>query len=381
MYFFNLPAFHPTRGINTDNHRNYPFIESIDGLFEPNDQEFDFRQSFPFELIDLNEGQQFYISEPNLLKVFRNVPIENNRIRVNNVTAITEDYTKEVAKIFYEGYSAGITHFFDEIGQTFLSLSLDNKKEVLKNLIIYCHTNLYFEGFAIPKVLYALGYMQGCMVKGFQEYSNLEVLIKRDQGRFVWEKSYANGEAEPEVKSHLSNEKDFKTDIIQQKAREEASFRIPLRYPAIEIFDLWCGLLDYELCSQMQVPHVFNTEDEIKSLLGRLFETEGQQQIWSRNNSKFYYEIAPGYQNLLCLLMHATYKLNGTYVKVPQIKYCELLKLNFSPFQTIESVGDIQSNMTKKKDSAIELVHKSNGSYTKKAYEILKKIPSYRLKD
>ena len=78
--------------------------------------------------------------------------------------------------------------------------------------------------------------------------------------------------------------------------------------------------------------------------------------------------------------MHATYKLNTTYLKVPQMKYCELLKFNFSPFDTYESVGDIQRNMTKKKDSAIDFVRKSSGTYAKKAYEVLKKVPTYILR-
>jgi hypothetical protein len=36
--------------------------------------------------------------------------------------------------------------------------------------------------------------------------------------------------------------------------------------------------------------------------------------------------------------------------------------------------------MTKKKDSAIDFVQKSSGGYAKKAYEVLKKVPTYRLK-
>ena len=155
---------------------------------------------------------------------------------------------------------------------------------------------------------------------------------------------------------------------------------IPLRYPATDIFDLWCALLDAHLCQLMQVPQAFSSEEEIKTLLGRLFKLDDLEQIWLLSDSPHYYQMAPGYQNLLCLLMHATYKLNTTYLKVPQMKYCELLKLNFSPFETIESVGDIQRNMTKKKDSAIDFVQKSTGSYAKKAYKVLKKVPTYILR-
>ncbi len=130
----------------------------------------------------------------------------------------------------------------------------------------------------------------------------------------------------------------------------------------------------------MQVPQVFLSEHDIKTLLGRLFEIDGQEQLWPVTDEPHFYAMAPGYQNMLCLLMHATYKLNTTYLKVPQIKYSELLKLNFSPFDTIESVGDIKSNMTKKKDTAIDFVNKSSGNYAKKACNILKKVPTYILK-
>jgi hypothetical protein len=94
--------------------------------------------------------------------------------------------------------------------------------------------------------------------------------------------------------------------------------------------------LDVQLCQLIQVPQAFSSEDEIKDLLGKLFKLDAQEQIWSVSDSQHFYQMAPGYQNLLCLLMHATYKLNRTYLKVPQFKYCELLKSTFSPFDTYE---------------------------------------------
>ena len=65
MYFLDLKSFHPIKGINTDDHSKYPFLESTDELFEPDDFEFRFYPSFPFERIELNKGQLFYVSEPN----------------------------------------------------------------------------------------------------------------------------------------------------------------------------------------------------------------------------------------------------------------------------------------------------------------------------
>jgi len=383
MYFLNLKAFHPTVGVNTNNHSKYPFLESTDGLFEPDDFHFNFDSSFPFERIELNEGQTFYVSEPNLLKVFRNTIPVNNKILVNNIKPIEEAYTRELAELFYNGYLAGAAQFYQEIGQTFLSLELEQKKLALQDFITYCHMNLYFEGFAIPEVLYALGYIQASLVKGFQEYSNLKGLKETEQVPPVVKVYPVVKMPEPEVKPERVAEAPVEPapkPAPPQTTENYSDNQISLRYPASYIFDLWCALLDVQLCQLMQVPQAFSSEDEIKDLLGRLFKADDQEQIWPVSNSRHFYQMAPGYQNLLCLLMHATYKLNTTYLKVPQMKYCELLKSNFSPFNTYESVGDIQRNMTKKKDTAIDFVRKSNGTYAKKAYEVLKKVPTYILK-
>ena len=380
MYFLNLKGFHPIAGINTDNHNKYPFLESTDGLFEPDDFEFNFNRSFPFERIELSEGRSIYVSEPNLLKVFKNTIPVDNKILVNNIKPIEEAYTKELAEMFYNGYTAGMAHFYEEIGQTFLSLEFEQKKQALREFITYCNTNLYFDGFAIPEVIYALGYIQASLVKGFQEYSNLKGLKETEQVPPVVKVYPVVKMPEPEVKPERLAKVPVESAQQPQTTTSDSNNQIPLRYPAADIFNLWCALLDVQLCQLMQVPQVFSAEDEIKDLLGRLFKADGQEQVWPVNNSLHHYQMAPGYQNLLCLLMHATYKLNTTYQRVPQLKYCELLKTTFSPFETYESVGDIQRNMTKKKDSAIDFVHKSTGTYAKKAYEVLKKVPTYILK-
>ncbi len=383
MYFLNLKSFNPVTGIDTDNHSKYPFLESTDGLFEPDDFEFNFNRSFSFERIELNDGRSFYVSEPNLLKVFKNIVWADNKILINNITPIDETYTNELAEHFYDGYSAGTAQFYNEIGQTFLLLMLEQKKQLLRDFITYCHTNLYFEGFAIPEVIYALGYIQASLVKGFQDYSNLKDLKETAPLPTVVNVypviKMPKPEANPEPVTEVPIEYPPKPALPKTQA-VDFNNHISLQYPANDIFQLWCTLLDVQLCQLMQVPKVFSSEIEIKELLGRLFKLDEQEQFWPAIDSLHYCQMAPGYQNLLCLLMHATYKLNTTYLKVPQLKYCELLKTNFSPFETYDSVGDIQRNMTKKKDTAINLVHKSGGSYAKKAYKVLKKVPTYILK-
>jgi hypothetical protein len=390
MYFLNLKAFHPASGINTDNHGKYPFISSVDGLFEPDDYEFNYKRNFPFERINLPDDRVFYVSEPNLTRIFKNTVYGSNPIIRDNEQPIDEHYTNELATLFYNGYLAGTDRFYGELGQTYLSLTLDQKKEALRDFISYCHINLYFEGFAIPEVLYALGYLQANLVRGFQEYKNLQGLKEQELVPPIV-KVYPIVKM-PEQEAVKPQETEVKAEVLNavppvpepeiltpQLLATNPPVYIPLKYPATAIFELWCALLDKQLCQLMQVPQVFFVEKEIKELLGRLFEAEGQEPLWLMVAEPQYYEMAPGYQNLLCLLMHATYKLNTMYVKVPQVRYCELLKSNFSSFDTIESVNDIKSNMTKKKDTAINFVHKSSGSYAKKAYKVLKKVPTYIL--
>ncbi|MGF7081509.1 hypothetical protein [Mucilaginibacter sp. UYCu711] len=182
-------------------------------------------------------------------------------------------------------------------------------------------------------------------MKGFQEYSNLKSLKETQLPPPVVKVYPIVKMPEPEVKPEPIAEAPVEPALKPAPPQIAATYfnnHISLRYPANNIFDLWCTLLDVQVCQLMQVPQAFSNENEIKNLLGRLFQLDDQKQIWVVSNSTHFYQTAPGYQNLLCLLMHATYKLNTTYLKVPQMKYCELLKSNFSPFDTYESVGDIQ---------------------------------------
>jgi hypothetical protein len=319
-----------------------------------------------------------------LLKVFKNTISVDNKILVNNIKPIEEAYIKELAELFHNGYSAGTAQFYQEIGQTFSSLELEHKKQALRDFITYCHINLYFEGFAIPEVIYALGYIQASLVKGFQEYSNLKGLKEAEQVLPVVKIDPVVKMPEPQGKSEtvsVAPVEPAPQPLQPQTTAVDSVSHISLRYAAGDIFDLWCALLDGQLCQLMEVPQAFNSEEEIKDLLGRLFKPEGQEQLWTTRNDSFYYEISDGYQNVLSLLMHATYKLNALHLrKIRQLKYCELLKSTFSPFAGTHSIYDVVKNMTGKKDLAIEKVYKSNGTYAKKAYEVIKKVSAYRLK-
>lgn len=366
MYFCHLPAFDPRTGINTDKFNKHPFISSIDGLFEPNQDPFNPQRAFPFHRIEIDEDRFFFLSEPNLLKVFKNPFLGENPILIENRNPIKKEYTIKLLEEFYSGYTKGLVGFKDELGITFSRLTLSQQNEVLSDFMQYCHENLYFEGFAIPEVIFSLGYIQANLVLAYKEYYNLQ-FVRTTESASTAVSSAKEALLLPEVQAGKEN-----------KSKQA---KILLKHPVKEVIDLWNILLDPEICHILQVPQDFHTEDQIRKLLGSIFKSSSDQQDNLPETDLQYLELAPNYQHLLSLLMHATYKLNDKYQRIPLKEYCELLMLAFSPFSGISAVKDLESNISKKRDIALEAVKNSTGEYARKAYEILKKIPSYRLKD
>lgn len=416
MYFLTLAAFHQPRGINSDNHTKFPFISSIDGLFEPTDIPLNLNFSFPFKRITLDQSRFFYLSEINLINVFENTSTVN-KILLENIKPIDEAYTKKLKEDFYSGYQNGFEKFYEELGQTFFSLGLTQQKEVLVNFIDYCHQMLYFEGFAIPEVIYDLGYIQANLVRAYKEYQNIKTLEeskpvpsivnvyrkvevpKKTENPDVSSSNEQKGNnsdnkkkqdstvnTDSEKQEILSNELqipeppavEVQEPIIDLQQKPGSNFpRLTLKYPFDEITELWFALLDTDLCKQLSVPQAFFEEKEVRELLISLFDADSTSSLFFEHR---YFELSPNYQNLLSLLMHATYKLNEIYHKIALKHYCEILKRTFSPFQSTESVDDISKNITKYRDIVITALEKSTGNYAKKALQILKKIHSYRIK-
>lgn len=132
MYFCHLPAFDPRTGINTDKFNKHPFISSIDGLFEPNQDPFNPQRAFPFHRIEIDKDRFFFLSEPNLLKVFKNPFLGENPILIENRNPIKKEYTNKLLEEFYSGYTKGLVGFKDELGITFSRLTLSQQNEVVE---------------------------------------------------------------------------------------------------------------------------------------------------------------------------------------------------------------------------------------------------------
>lgn len=225
---------------------------------------------------------------------------------------------------------------------------------------------LYFEGFAVPDLLYALGYMQACLVHAIKEYQIVEQLNTTKDER--------------NTKTAPSNENLQLSAAGTQKERIENKFeKVLLLCSQHDVLQLWLALTDEALCDALKVPLVFSDQNAVEKLLGSFFDTSNGASAVFPSSDHHYWQLSPGYMNLLCLLMHATYKLNHSYTRTTLKQYCALLKASFSPFESIEAIQDIVSNISKKADAVLPTLIQNPGGKTKEALAILKKIGVYRL--
>ncbi len=253
MHFLNLPEFDPALGVNTNNHNKFPFISSADGLFEPNTDPFNYKsQFFPFKKIELDHENHFYVSEPNLQLIFQPGIAKKETILLENIRLITEEYINELKSHFYKGYQVGFGNFKEELGPTYNSLNIAHQQEMLVAFITECHEYLYFEGFAIPQVLFSLGYIQANLVLSYKEYQNIKALTKQS----VTALKPAEPTQSPPSKELISN-----TNYP----------KIGIKYFMSDIINLWMVLVDiYQYHSQTLIQE-FKSEKEIKTLLGSIF--------------------------------------------------------------------------------------------------------------
>ncbi|GAC1307063.1 MAG: hypothetical protein NVSMB24_18290 [Mucilaginibacter sp.] len=362
MYFLQLPDYSPTYGISTQKHGKFPFLSSLSGLFEPA-VAFAYQSGFPFERIETGDQDVFYVSEPNLVKVFKNKVAEQNEILLENTRPITEEYTKELIQLFYKGYLSGFEGFNNEIGSAFLSLDLAHQKEMLEQFMDYCQRDLYFEGFAIPQLLHNLGYIQACLVRAFKEYQNLSCLtVKADLAQ---------------IPTTLPENTSAQAPI--NKGTKSVFLKIPLKYSIGDIITIWLVLLDVPKCKSLSLTPEFKTESDVAELLGSMFADISGEHSKLPDSPHRFYELPIDYQPILYLLMHATYKLNYTYTRLPLEEYSKCLKATFSVYDAIE-LNYMPGNFTKKQPVAIAAIKElGNSSHAKNALQILSKIPNYRI--
>jgi hypothetical protein len=250
-----------------------------------------------------------------------------------------------------------------EIGSAFPSLGLSHQKEMLEQFMEYCQRDLYFEGFAIPQLLHNLGYIQACLVRAFKEYKNLSLLTTK---------------AEPvQIPKTLPENTSVPAPITTDT--KSALSKIPLKYPVGDIITIWLVLLDLPKCKSLSLTPEFKAESDVVELLGSMFVDISEEHNKLSGSPHRFYELPLDYQPILYLLMHATYKLNYTYTRLPLEEYSKCLKATFSVYDTIE-LNYMPGNFTKKQPIAIAAIKElENSSYAKNTLQILSKIPNYRI--
>jgi hypothetical protein len=391
MYFFNLPGFHPVSGINTDNHAKYPYLHFKGTIFKKESTNL-IDSYFPFKNIAFPDGKSVFISEKNLIALFKYDPLFKDDLLIDHNHTITKEQLSMVKEDFYKGYFDGIADFPRQIQST-INLPDSPAKEIkLKNFIEFCNDHLFFEGFAIPDCLYALGFIQAYLLKAFGEYQNLIQNIEESAPAVKLEEDLVEKETSviPMPKEGLTKREANETHtqeqeivptvsaiLVEEPAQKNKFERIPLDYPAEEIISLWMILLEVWKCKAVNSNQVFFDQQEILNLLGSIFDDSAKKGMLPQSDHKFY-DLPPGkHERILNLLMHVTYKLNTDRNNIGLEKYCEALIATFSCYSKTK-VASLKSNINKERGNIIQSIKSlPEDGYKNDFLKVLGKINEY----
>ncbi|TKT94059.1 hypothetical protein [Dyadobacter frigoris] len=217
MYFFDLPGFHPVNGVDTDDNGKYPYLHFKDTMFEKDDTNY-IDSYFPFKNFTIAEGKTAFVSEKNLIAIFKYDPNFRDDLLIDHNHAVSKELLSSIKEDFHKGYLAGISDFPRQI-QFAINLVDSPLKEIkLRNFIEFCGDHLFFEGFATPKCLYALGFIQAYLLKAFGEYHNLIQSIKHSLPK---EKLEENISEEAVIEEAVQKDEIFKADLVEKNVPEE----------------------------------------------------------------------------------------------------------------------------------------------------------------
>jgi len=395
MYFFDLPGFHPVSGIDTEDQGQYPYLHFKNSMFER--EEINYCNShFPFKKLVFSNGETLFVSEKNLIAVFQYNPVFKDDLLIDHSHPISAEQLNIIKHNFSAGYSDGCSDFPREIYSTINLVDGVIKEKKLGDFIEFCGDHLFFEGFATPKCLYALGFIQAYLLKAFGEYHNLiqslenSIPVKKveewtsvdeiEEAIFV-EVIEEDEFTEEEPDEEVANEPDVTQDLPLLSPTdkvEKAPFdKIPLDYPIDEIISLWMILLEVWKCRPINSIQVFFEPEEVLELLGCMFDDSKKKGMLPKSEYKFY-NLPPGkYERILNLLMHVTYKLNTDRNNINLERYCEALIGTFSCYSKTK-VASLKSNINKERGNIIQSI-KSLPDESHKAdfLKVLGKINEY----
>lgn len=392
MYFFDLPGFHPINGVDVDDHGKYPYLHFKDTVFEKDDTNY-IDSYFPFKSVAIADGKTVFVSEKNLIAIFKYDPVFRSDLLIDHLRAVSKEQLNTIKEDFYKGYLAGIADFPRQIQST-INLADSPVKEIkLRNFVAFCGDHLFFEGFATPNCLYALGFIQAYLLKAFGEYRNLVQSLENSIPEAQVEESISEEEIlveamqedelpEEEPDEEVADEPDVTQDLLPIFPTEEvekATFdKIPLDYPVDEIISLWMILLEAWKCRPVNSIQVFFEPEEVLELLGCMFDDSKKKGMLPQSDYKFY-SLPPGkYERILNLLMHVTYKLNTDRNNINLERYCEALVGTFSCYSKTK-VASLKSNINKERGNIIQSIKSlPDEGYKTDFLKILGKINEYK---
>jgi hypothetical protein len=353
MYFFNLPGFHPDLGVDLDSQGRFPYLRYVDHVFARGTTDY-LTHNFCFENIADKTAPPVFLSEPNLAAIFSLKDREN--VVVDHFSPISQSYANELREEFERGYFDAMRQYPQEIISILYNPDSEGKIAHLEQFIKFCSYHLYFEGFAVPSCLYALGFIQAYLVRACGERVNVIRLA----------------EYRPLVAPQ-------KRELPAAEAPQRGPERIPLDYSVDEIISMWLILIDAWRCKAVGSIQVFTSEEEVLQLLGMMFEEKGGR--LPRPEHK-YFEMPPGnYERILNLLMHATYKLNTDRNNIGLDRYCQLLLDTFSCYSKTK-LESLRSNINKARGNIVQSIgNLANSPHSKNVLKTLRKINEYGVED
>lgn len=353
MYFFNLPGFDPDLGINLDDQGRFPYLRFVDHVFRKGKPDY-LAGNFHFENIADKAMPPVFLSEPNLEAIFDLKDRKN--IIVDHHSPISESYADELRAQFEKGYFDAMKEYPQQIVSILYNPDDESKIAHLEQFIEFCSYHLYFEGFAVPSCLYALGFIQAYLVRACGDRINTLRL--------------------PKYKSPVLTQKQ---ELPVTEAQTKGPERIPLDYAVDEIIAMWLILVDAWKCKAVGSIQVFTSEEEVLQLLGMMFEEKGGRLPRPEHE---YFEMPPGnYERVLNLLMHATYKLNTDRNNIGLDRYCQLLLDTFSCYSKTK-LESLRSNINKARGNIVQSIgNLTNSPHSKNVLKTLRKINEYGVDD
>lgn len=397
MYFFDLPGFHPVSGIDTEDQGQFPYLHFKNSMFEREEINY-CNSNFPFKKLVFSNGETLFVSEKNLIAVFQYNPVFKDDLLIDHSHPISSEQLNIIKHNFSAGYSDGCSDFPREIYSTINLVDGVIKEKKLGDFIEFCGDHLFFEGFATPKCLYALGFIQAYLLKAFGEYHNLIQSLENSIPITKVEEWTSEDEIEDaifieviqedELSEHehneeVANEPDDTQDLPLLSPTDEvekATFdKIPLDYPVDEIISLWMILLEVWKCRPVNSIQVFYEPEEVLELLGCMFDDSKKKGMLPQSDYKFY-SLPPGkYERILNLLMHITYKLNTDRNNINLERYCEALIGTFSCYSKTK-IASLKSNINKERGNIIQSIKSlPDAGYKADFLKVLGKINEYAI--